>query len=140
MALQSGMRAWLMALPYNRLGPRTVFHLVSTIQEVRNVSTIKTPAETATDSFGTIELRVEEKALFHDYDQLPEDQDAQDVHEAKIADVFRPGRADYLNRLNHLIHDKNDLKAALQVTQVPGLLKFPDTDLTMSPCQSKLNE
>ena len=56
---------------------------------------------------------MEDKVLFHDYDFEPEDQDEQDVHEAKIADVLRPGPEDYLRRMTRLIHEKNDLRSAL---------------------------
>ena len=75
----------------------------------------KVPVGSHGDSFGTLPLGVEDKVLFHDYDFQPEDQDEQDKHEAKIADVLRPGPEDYLKRINHLIHKKKDLRSALAV-------------------------
>ena len=77
--------------------------------------------EAAKDSFGTLKLGVEDKELFHDYDFVPEDQDKQDEHEAKIADIYRPGSEKYLRKLNYLIHDRRDLRAALLI--IPEMKK-----------------
>jgi len=54
---------------------------------------------------------------FHDYDYAEEDMDKQEQHEAKVADVLRPGPEDYLRRISRLVHNGRDLRAALQVLQ-----------------------
>ena len=112
MALQAAFRGCTVSLARNgqRLGLRmTIRNLVFSSPSMCP----KVPATSHGDSFGTLPLSVEDKVLFHDYDFQPEDQDEQDEHEAKIADVLRPGPEDYLKRMNRLIHEKNDLRSAL---------------------------
>ena len=112
MALQAAFRGCTVSLSRNgqRLGLRmTIRNLAFSSPSMCP----KVPAGSHGDSFGTLPLSVEDKVLFHDYDFQPEDQDEQDEHEAKIADVLRPGPEDYLNRMTRLIHQKNDLKSAL---------------------------
>ena len=70
------------------------------------------------DEFGTYELPVDEKVVYDKFDFVPEDMDAQDKHEAIIADIYRPGRDQYLRKLNYLIHEKNDLRGALNILEV----------------------
>ena len=64
-----------------------------------------------------IDLPVEERIAFHKFDFEPDDNDEQDKHEAKIADIYRPGKEDMLRKINRLIHVKRDLKSALDVLE-----------------------
>ena len=70
------------------------------------------------DEFGTYELPIDEKLVYDKFDFVPEDIDSQDRHESIIADIYRPGREQYLRKLNYLIHEKNDLKGALNTLEV----------------------
>jgi len=70
------------------------------------------------EEFGTYELPIDEKLVYDKFDFVPEDMDSQDKHEAMIADIHRPGREQYLRKLNYLIHEKNDLKKALDTLEV----------------------
>ena len=67
------------------------------------------------DDFGTLELPVDEKIVFNKFDFAPDDNDEQDAHDAKIADIYRPGREQFLRKINYLIHEKRNLKEALNV-------------------------
>jgi len=70
------------------------------------------------DEFGTYELPIDEKLVYDKFDFVPEDMDSQDKHEAIIADIYRPGREQYLRKLNYLIHVKKDLRDALNTLEV----------------------
>jgi len=70
------------------------------------------------DEFGTYELSIDEKHEYDKFDFVPEDMDSQDKHEAIIADIYRPGREQYLRKLNYLIHEKKDLRGALNTLEV----------------------
>jgi len=112
MALQAAFRGCTVSLARSgqRLGLRmTIRNLAFSSPSMCP----KVPAGSHGDSFGTLPLSVEDKVLFHDYDFQPEDQDEQDEHEAKIADVLRPAPEDYLQRMTRLVHQKNDLRSAL---------------------------
>lgn len=69
------------------------------------------------DTFGNYPLDPSEK-IVTDFEFQEEDNDAQDRHEAIIGDILRPGKQDFLNKLNHLIHEKRDLRSALEEMQV----------------------
>jgi len=69
------------------------------------------------DMFGNIELPVEEKIVFNKFDLVEDDNDEQDAHDAKVGDIFRPGKDKFHRKLNYLIHDKRDLRAALNVLE-----------------------
>jgi len=70
------------------------------------------------DEFGTYDLPIDEKVAYDKFDFLPEDSDCQDKHEAVIADTLRPNSEKYLRKLNYLIHEKNNLKEALNTLEV----------------------
>jgi len=66
------------------------------------------------DQFGTIGTSYDEKFV-NDFVLEEDDNDELDRHDAKRADIYRPGKEDFLNKINYLIHKKKDLKAALEV-------------------------
>ena len=135
MALQASARALTGLLATSRRGLRlpprtTALHPCSSAGLFRRtLSSTTTPTSTpptttpaipAQDTFGSLELGVEDKVTFHDYDYAEEDMDKQEQHEAKVADVLRPGPEDYLRRISRLVHNGRDLRAALQVRGRPS--------------------
>ena len=81
-------------------------------------SKIVTQTETESkDVFGDVPLPVTEKIAFNKFDFEPDDNDAQDEHDAKIGDILRPGREQFLRKINHLVHQKRNLAAALNVLE-----------------------
>ena len=52
------------------------------------------------ESFGNIELPVEEKIVFNKFDLVEDDNDEQDAHDAKVGDIFRPGKDKFHRKLN----------------------------------------
>ena len=69
------------------------------------------------DRFGNIPLPLDEKLIYDKFDWEAEDNDEQDKHEATVADIYRPGREHYLRRINFLLHEKQDLVAALDTLE-----------------------
>jgi len=69
------------------------------------------------DTFGTIDKQYNEK-ITSNFVFEEDDNDKQDEHERKVADIYRPGKADFLRKINELVHDKKDVKAALEVLDV----------------------
>jgi len=67
------------------------------------------------DEFGNLELEPEAKLNFRKFDFLPPDADDADSHDAIIGDVLRPNSEQCLRQLNHLVHVKRDLPAALKL-------------------------
>jgi len=67
------------------------------------------------DVFGT--LASDADALIRKSEFAEDDNDAQDEHEAKVADIYRPGKEDFLRKINTLIHEKKDLRSALNVLE-----------------------
>ena len=129
MALQVSARALAGLLATSRRGLRlpprtTTLHPCSSVGLFRRALSSTTaptptpptsPPTPAQDTFGSLELGVEDKVTFHDYDYAEEDMDKQEQHEAKVADVLRPGPEEYLRRISRLVHNRRDLRAALQV-------------------------
>ena len=69
------------------------------------------------ESFGKIELPVEEKIMFNKFEFEQDDNDEQDAHEAKVGDIYRPGKDKFLRKINYLVHKKRNLKEALNVLE-----------------------
>ena len=69
------------------------------------------------ESFGKIELPVEEKIMFNKFEFEQDDNDEQDAHEAKVGDIYRPGKDKFLRKINYLVHKKRNLREALNVLE-----------------------
>eukprot|EP00088_Acartia_fossae_P004339 TRINITY_DN11855_c0_g1_i6.p1 TRINITY_DN11855_c0_g1~~TRINITY_DN11855_c0_g1_i6.p1 ORF type:complete len:678 (-),score=114.46 TRINITY_DN11855_c0_g1_i6:148-2181(-) len=69
------------------------------------------------DTFGTLSSEWNEK-ISPAFNFAADDRDEQDKHEEKVADTFRPGKLSFQRKIEDLVFNKKDLRAALEVLDV----------------------
>jgi len=107
-----------MALKFGCHHLRSVFKPVLNIRRYCIVYSDKTgEISDESNKFGTYELNLDERMAYNKFDFVPDDMDSQDKYEAMVGDIYRPGREQYLRRINYLVHEKNDLRGALNTLE-----------------------